>query len=283
MDSNVYVALDIGGTKLMAAAIDHNRTIIARERADTPRNLNDGLECLKKLARSVSKDTTIVAIGASAGGPLDHVTGVVSSLHFPEWRGVPLKQIMEDEFKCPFSVDVDTNAAALAEYTFTDQRAERLLYLTLSTGMGGGFIVNGEIYRGAKGGHPEVGHQAIPYQLPVAGPISCLCGGSDCLEAIICGSAIRKIYGKPAEELTAAEWEQVGFNLGQGLRNLTVIYAPDLIVLGGGMALGGGERLLAAARAVVEENVKIVGVPRIELSNLGYDTALWGALALAMW
>jgi predicted NBD/HSP70 family sugar kinase len=266
----------------MAAAIDQNREIVARERADTPKNLNDGLACLKELAKSVSKGTSIVAIGASAGGPLDYLTGVVSSLHFPEWHGVPLKQIMEDEFKCPFSVDVDTNAAALAEYTFTDHRAERLLYLTLSTGMGGGFIVNGEIYRGANGSHPEVGHQAIPYQLPVPGPIPCLCGGSDCLEAIICGSAIRKIYGKPAENLSVSEWAQVGFNLGQGLRNLTVIYAPDLIVLGGSMALGGGERLLAAARSVVQENVKIVPVPRIELSSLGYDTALWGALALAM-
>ena len=188
---------------------------------------------------------------------------------------------MEDEFKAPFAVDVDTNAAALAEYSFGGYKCDRLLYITLSTGMGGGFIVDGQIYRGGNGSHPEVGHQAIPYRLPIDGPIECLCGGTDCLEAIVCGTAIRKIYGKRAEELLPSEWDQVAYNLGQGIRNMAALYAPSVIVLGGGMALGGGERLLSGVRAVLERNLKIVPVPHITLSDLGYDTSLWGAFALA--
>ena len=188
---------------------------------------------------------------------------------------------MESEFSCPFSVDVDTNAGALAEYEFGGNKSDRLLYITLSTGMGGGFIVDGEIYRGHNGSHPEVGHQTIPAKLPIEGPITCLCGAENCLEAIVCGSAIRKIYGKLAEQLSAEQWDEVALNLGQGLRNLAVIYAPGVIVLGGGMALGGGSRLLQGATKVVKQGLKIVSMPDIRVSDLGYDTALWGAFVLA--
>jgi predicted NBD/HSP70 family sugar kinase len=92
MNTNVLVALDLGGTKLMAAAITPDRTVVARERADTPRPFSEGLDLLKKMTRSVSSGASIVAIGASAGGPLDHVTGIISPLHYPEWRDVPLKE-----------------------------------------------------------------------------------------------------------------------------------------------------------------------------------------------
>jgi predicted NBD/HSP70 family sugar kinase len=199
----------------------------------------------------------------------------------PEWRNIPLKKIFEDEFHAPFAVDVDTNAAALAEYNFGGHNSERLFYITISTGVGGGFIVNGEIYRGANDIHPEAGHQSIPYRLPTAGPIPCTCGATDCLEAIISGTAIRKHYQKPAEQLTPSEWDQVAYNLGQGLRNLSVLHAPSLIALGGGVAVGGGTRLINGARTVLESNLKLVPTPRLVLSSLGYDTALWGGLALA--
>ena len=282
MPDEVYIALDMGGTKLLAAAIDRGRNVIARERAQTPRSLQEGLSLLKQMVRTVAGGSRILAIGVSAGGPLQHETGVLSSLHFPEWHEVPFKQIMEAEFGCPLRVEVDTDAAVLAEYRFGGHSIRRLLYVTLSTGVGGGFMIDGELYRGVDGSHPEVGHHAAPYRLPVAGPISCTCGANDCLEAIISGSAVKKHYGKPAEDLLPEEWDEVAYNLGQGLRNLAAVYAPELIVLGGGMALGGGAKLLETARTVVRENLKIVPQPRIEFSTLGYDTALWGGVALAL-
>jgi predicted NBD/HSP70 family sugar kinase len=282
----MYISLDIGGTKLMVAAFSETHKLLARERADTPVAVSDGLTLLKTLTHKVASGEKIKAIGVSAGGPLNYKTGVISPLHMPKWRDVPLKDIFEDAFGAPCAVDVDTNAAALAEYTFGGHQSDRLFYLTLSTGVGGGFIVDGSIYRGANDSHPEAGHQSISHRLLASGSmaksIPCACGATDCLEAIVSGTAIRKHYQKPAEQLTPSEWDEVAYNLGQGLRNLSALYAPSIIALGGGVAVGGGTRLIDGARAVLERNLKIVPVPEITISSLGYDTALWGGLAMAV-
>ncbi len=278
---NIFIGLDIGGTKLMAAAATEDGTLRRRVRAETPAALGEGLELLKRLTADLTGEDTLLAVGAAAGGPLDYRTGVVSPLHQPAWREVPLQAIFEAQFGCPFFVDVDTNAGALAEWAFGGERASRLLYLTLSTGMGGGFLVDGQIYRGGEGRHPEAAHQGVAFRCAHPERVRCDCGAPDCLEALVSGSGIRRVYGHFAEKLSAEEWAEVGFNLGLGLRNLAVILAPDVIVLGGGVAVGGGETLLAAARVVMEERLRLVAPPRLSLSRLGYDTALLGAVALA--
>lgn len=197
--------------------------------------------------------------------------------------GVPLKKIMENAFNCLFYVDVDTNVAAFGEYHLGDCASSRLLYLTISTGMGGGLLIDGRIYRGMNDAHPEVGHQAISFRCAHPERVRCECGAPDCLEGLISGNAIRRIYRKPAEQLSTAEWEEVGSNLGQGLRNLAALYAPEVILLGGGVAIGAGEKLLAPARKVLREHLRLVPVPQIRLSSLGYDAPLIGALALAIY
>jgi glucokinase len=278
---DAYIGLDIGGTKIMVAAADAAGKITRRVREPTPPGLAAGLALLHRMIGDVAGGATVAGIGAAIGGPLDARAGVVSPLHQPEWRDVPLKTIMEGRWGCPFWVDVDTNVAAVGEYVVGGATAPRFLYLTLSTGMGGGFLVDGAIYRGLGGAHPEVAHQAIAYRCMHPERIACECGAPDCLEALISGNGIRRIYGKPAERLDNAEWTEVAFNLGQGLRNLAAIYAPDLIALGGGVAVGGGERLLGAARQVMAERLRLVPLPEVCLSRLGYDTALQGALAIA--
>jgi len=230
----------------------------------------------------VAGNEAILGMGAAVGGPLDWEQGIVSPLHQPAWRDVPLKAIMETRWRCPFRVDVDTNVAAVGEYRWGGISAARFLYLTLSTGMGGGFLVDGQIYRGGGGAHPEVGHQSIHFRCSNPAAVQCECGVSDCLEALISGNGIRRIYGKPAEALNAPEWEEVAYNLGQGLRNLTALYAPDVIRIGGGVAVGGGETFIHAAREVMEQHLQLVPAPRVELSRLGYDTALRGAIAMAL-
>jgi len=142
-------------------------------------------------------------------------------------------------------------------------------------------MTGGQIYRGANGVHPEVAHQSIPYRCANPAGLVCECGVPDCLEALVSGNGIRRIYGRPAEELDAAQWDEVAYNLGQGLRNLAVILAPAVIVLGGGVAVGGGERLAAAAEKVMRANLRLVPAPKVKLSSLGYDTALVGALVVA--
>ena len=278
----VLVGLDIGGTKFMAAAADPaNLTVLATVKEPTPEGLDEGLGLLHAMIGRVAGGAAIASMGAAVGGPLDWQTGVVSPLHQPAWRNVPLAKIMRDRWQAPFRCDVDANVAALGEYHLGGYTESRLLYLTLSTGLGGGLLVDGQIYRGGMGGaHPEAGHQAIPFRCRHPARVQCECGAPDCLEALVSGNGIRRIYGKPAEQLDAGEWAEVAWNLGQGLRNLAVLCAPDVIVIGGGMARQ-GERLLGPARQVMTDRLKLVPPPRVQVSKLGYDTALKGALVLA--
>jgi glucokinase len=277
----IYVGLDIGGTKLMVAAADCDGQLLESTRASTPFDLEEGLAALDTMIERVASGRKIFAIGAAAGGPLDWQTGVVSPLHNPNWRNVPLKERMEARWGCPFYVDVDTNVAAIAEYLASDPPADPLLYITVSTGMGGGLIVGGQLYRGAGGAHPEVAHQSIHFQCAHPERIVCACGAPDCLEALVSGNAIRRVYGKPAEQLTPAEWHEVACNLGQGLRNAAALYCPSEIVLGGGIAVGGGQSFLQRATEVMRKGLRIVPSPTLRLSRHGYETALRGALALA--
>jgi predicted NBD/HSP70 family sugar kinase len=275
MSMDVVVALDIGGTKVLAAAAGREGAPLRTLRRPTPASLEEGLQLLASMARECAAGARIRAVGASIGGPLDWKEGVVSPLHQPSWRAVPLKALLEKEFGCPFGVDVDTNVAALGEWEARGRLPRRLLYLTISTGMGGGFVVDGHLYRGANGEHPEVAHQWI------GSDARCECGAVGCLEERVSGNGIRRRFGKPAEQLADAEWSEVGLDLGRGLRTMTTLLAPDLIAIGGGVAIGAGERLLGPAREVAAASLKLLALPPVELSALGYDTALQGALALA--
>jgi predicted NBD/HSP70 family sugar kinase len=279
---SLFIGLDIGGTKFMVASADQNGNIIERTRADNTNHLETDLALLNQMITDVSHGEEILGIGAAIGGPLEWEHGIVSPLHQPAWNNIPLKQIMEDRWKCPFYVDVDTNVAVLGEYYCSNITASKLLYITLSTGMGGGFLIDGKVYRGLNGTHPEIGHQSIQYHCINPDAIQCECGAKDCLEALISGNGIRRIYGKPAEELSQAEWEEVAYNLGQGLRNLAAILTPDIIRIGGGIAIGGGETFIQNAAKVMRENLKIVPPPEVSLSHLGYDTALYGAISIAI-
>lgn len=277
----ITIGLDIGGTKIMAAAANSDGQILRRVRADTPPGLDEGLALLQRLTLELQGADMITAIGAAVGGPLDWQTGVVSPLHQPEWRDVPLKAIFESKFGCPFFVDVDTNAAVMAEWRERNEETGSLLYLTLSTGMGGGFIREGALYRGKNKAHPEAAHQSVPMRVAHPERVECECGAPDCLEALVSGNGIQRVYGKRAEELTASEWNEVAYHLGLGLRNLATILAPDVIVLGGGVSVGGGDAFVAEARRVMESRLRLVPAPEVRLSRLGYDTALRGAIALA--
>jgi glucokinase len=278
----VVIGLDIGGTKIMVAAANREGNILRRTRMGTSISLEEDLKNINTMIAEVTGADRITGMGAAIGGPLDWERGIVSPLHQPAWRDIPLKAIMEAKWGCPFRVDVDTNVAAIGEYRWGGVSGSRFLYLTLSTGMGGGFLVDGQIYRGLNGAHPEVGHQSIHFRSSKPDAVQCECGAPDCLEALVSGNGIRRIYGRPAEALSLEEWEEVAYNLGQGLRNMAAFYAPDVIRVGGGVAVGGGESFITAARKVMQEHLKLVPAPQVDLSQLGYDTALRGAVAMAL-
>ena len=277
----LFIGLDIGGTKFTVASGDSQGGLIKKITEATPPGLDEGLELLHVMIYKLKMNNKILRMAAATGGPLDWQKGIVSPLHQPAWREVPLKAMMEKRYGCPFYVDVDTNVAAQGEYMHLKQKPVKLLYITLSTGMGGGLMINGEIFRGINGAHPEIGHQSINFKCEYPERISCECGANDCLEGLVSGNAIRRIYQKPAEDLTDAEWREVAYNFGQGLRNLAAIYSPDLIILGGSVALGGGEPFISQAKAVMQRLLKIVPAPKVRLSRLGTDSPLIGALCLA--
>ncbi|MBI2543322.1 MAG: ROK family protein [Candidatus Aenigmarchaeota archaeon] len=282
MKSNrVYIGLDFGATKTIAASADENGNIIEKIRENTPQKLDEGMELFKRMIREVSGGEKITAIGCATGGPLDWKTGIINFLHMPEWRDVPLKDIMEKEFDCPFYVDNDCNVAALGEIEFGEGlNYNDFIYITISTGFGAGIIKDQKIFRSSSGEHPELGHQTV--HTKKLSDVICRCGATNCLESLISGYAIERHYGKHAEQLTDGEWNEIGTLLGEGLRNIIVMHTPEVIFLGGGVALGGGEKLLRTVTEVIKKQVKIVKLPEVKLTPLGYEAPLKGAVALAM-
>ncbi|WP_192577539.1 ROK family protein [Francisella sp. LA112445] len=275
----IYIGLDIGGTKTLVHSVNKNGEELKRTRRDTPYKLADGLEMLFEMIDEVSQGSQILGIGAAIGGPLDVSKGTVSPLHQPTWRDVPLKKIIEDKYNCPFYFDIDTNVAALSEYHLKGYNQKTFLYITLSTGMGGGFLINGLVYRGLS--HPEIAHQSIEYKCSHPERIKCACGARNCLSAIVSGTGISKIYDKPAAELSIDEWKEVGYNLGQGLRNIACILSPEIIVFGGGVITKQKDVLLTEAEKVMNDDLRIVSPPKLKISDFDYDTALYGASLIA--
>src|SRR5262249_316292 len=150
--------------------------ILRRAREATSTSLAADIANINNMIAEVAVEEEILGMGAAIGGPLGWEKGIVSPLHQPAWRNVPLQKMMEEKWAWPFDVDVDTNVAALGEYRWGGEAAERFLYLTLSTGMDGGFLTDGHIYRGQGGAHPEVGHQAIPFRCSNRAAVQCECG-----------------------------------------------------------------------------------------------------------
>lgn len=265
----------------MAVAVDAEMQILRRCKEMTPLSLQEGLLQIDSMVATVSNGERIDGIGLAIGGPIDLSAGTVSPLNQPEWRDVPLKRRMEDRYGCPFHFGVDTDVAAVAEYHLAGLNLERFLYVTISTGVGGGFLLNGKVYRGKDGIHPEVGHQAVAARVKYPERVLCGCGNTDCLEALVSGSGIERIYGKPPQALDADEWDEVAFNLSQGLRNMIMLLGPDLIVLGGGVTTGSGDAFLDRTLAYLRKNLILALLPEIRVSELGYDTALMGAASIA--
>jgi len=246
-----------------------------RSRFPTPQELGEGLRQLFAAIEAVAAGARIAAIGVSIGGPIDRVAGTVSPLHQPQWRQLPLRALLEERFGCPCAIEVDTDAAALGEWYFGQQRRSPLLYVTLSTGVGAGTVIEGELYRGVAGAHPELGHQVVPNEFGDTEPVRCACGAENCLEALISGRALERRFGCSPALLPQGVWRRVGRILAHGLRNAAAL-------LGGGIAVHAGQYFLLVVRQVLEEQLRLVPVPEVRLSALGYETALWGAFAIAL-
>jgi glucokinase len=309
-DGSPVLALDIGGTKLAAGVVDRAGVVHSFHTVptDAQRGPADGLERLFELGRRAVADAglSIAAVGIGCGGPLDSERGVLlAPLHLPGWRDVPVVDLAQKEFGRPGALENDATAGAAGEHAFGAGGGTRhMVYLTLSTGVGGGVIVDGRLYRGAMGNGGELGHVTVDWTgRPGRG-----CGRNGCLEAYASGTSIGEravealaLSAEPSmlaalERPTAADvaaaardgdalavrlWDETVTALACGLTSIVNLFEPELVVLGGGVTRV-GEQLLGPVRAEVEARaVRPAGSPlAIVQSALGDQVGIVGAAAI---
>ncbi len=312
------VGIDIGGTKLATVVADENANILYKTRKPTlaEKGPDYAIQLLfdmvdETVAAAGLKQEAISAIGVSCGGPLDTKTGVVySPPNLPGWDALPLKARLEAEFQIPTTIENDANASALAEWRFGGGRGyDIVLYMTMSTGIGGGLVVNGQIYHGANDSAGEVGHQIL---LP-DGP-RCGCGKRGCLEALCAGPAIARraqeaVQKSPktallkltdgdaraikSEHVLAAARdgdalalqliEETAYYMGWGIANLLNILNPDIVLIGT-IAMAAGDLLLQPIRETVAKMAmaRPVDAAQIMPAQLGENLGDMAALALVV-
>jgi glucokinase len=288
MQEPLILGVDIGGTKSAVVLARTDGEILQRLSEPTRPDLRgpqEVLEHLAALAREVmaagnAMASDIRGLGVSCGGPLDSKTGVVHAPpNLPNWEHVPVKTFFEDALGLPVRVENDANATALAEWRFgAGQGAQNVIFLTMGTGIGGGLILDGRLYRGANDLAGEIGHQTILLNGPLCG-----CGKHGCLEALASGPAIARLaresmrYGRHKRvlalaggrpgDITAAHvveaakegdvfaqqiLDEAGTYMGVGIANLIQILNPERIIIGT-IAVHAGDLILAPIRAAVEE------------------------------
>jgi glucokinase len=292
-------AIDIGGTKIAVGIVDEHGHLLFQ--VETPskaaKNYSDGLRLITDMLREATRTTglAIEGIGIGATGPVDPFTGRFGDLDFlPQWSGESLVDDLERDFRVPVALENDADAAALAEAGWGAGRTKsRSIYVTVGTGIGGGIILDGQLYRGVDGAHPEIGHQVID----TAGP-PCSCGLNGCWESLAAGPAmVRWMESQPERSdhgaLTAkriCELAYAGdklalraiaretFYLGIGLANLVNLFTPDAVILSGSV-MKSASLFLDGIRKVMRQGCRFVPLEKAEvkLASLGEDANLIGA------
>ena len=310
------LAIDIGGTNIRTAIVSDKYQIITKKECLTladegPQSVIERmLSAVDHLLGNVSL-SQLHSISIAAAGAINVEEGVVTlSPNLPGWHDVPLRDIVAKKYGINTFLINDANAAALGEHRFGAGRGiNNLIYLTVSTGIGGGIIIDNRLYSGECGGAGEIGHMTID----VNGP-RCSCGNIGCLEGLASGTAMAKdarrrindgessslteMVGSRIENITAKEVEmaarngdslalevisQAGTYLGVGLVNLVNIFNPAMIIIGGGMAKM-RDLLLNPARQVVRERAFPLAAQAVRIvpAQLGDDAGVLGAAIYAL-
>ena len=273
-------ALDVGGTKFTLAAFVDDK-IILRESRSTDRA--GGPEALFAEVQRIFNGWGFKPdfCGVGFGGPVDFPTQTVTlSTHVEGWMQYPLVPNLRRLTGAPVVMDNDANVGALGEARFGAGRgADPLFYMTLSTGIGGGIVINGQIQRGADSYAGEIGHLNV---LPDGPP--CLCGSNGCLERMCCGLWLERDYQKPAHELLQNEQfvRLYVVHLARGLKAALMLLNPARIVIGGGMSKA-GDHLFVPLREELNRQMTAWSKARRDVvpAQLQDDSVLYGCLALA--
>ncbi|NLZ54617.1 MAG: ROK family protein [Thermoanaerobacteraceae bacterium] len=309
------IGLDLGGTKIATCLMDKSGSIVKKVTVPTlaiegpdaviSRMKSSVYEVMKQ-ANVKKKD--IVAMGVGSPGPLDAKNGVIKNPpNLPGWVEVPLRDELYNEFKLPIIIENDANAAALGENLYGSGKGmKNFMYITISTGIGGGVVADGKLFKGANGNAVEIGHTTINFQGPLCG-----CGNKGCWEAYASGTALARFMRegiesgkttiiKDIEDVKNIKAEHVfaaakqgdkfarelvdmeGYYLGVGLANMANSFNPDCIAMGGGITHEWDlfyDRMIEVMREkALKANVENLKVVK---ATLGSDVGVVGAAAVA--
>lgn len=310
MEHDFVLALDIGGTKVAAGVVgpdgETRSFVVAPSR--TERGPEAVLDDLFQLGRaSVDESgvpwTEITAVGIGCGGPLDAAEGILlAPPHLPGFRDVPVAALAEQAFERPALLENDGTAAAAAEHRFGAGAGVRnMVYLTISTGVGGGAVIDGRLYRGAAGNGGEFGHVTVDWR----GRVCRGCGRRGCLEAYVSGTSIseRALEGMDVSSSLAAlgsptaadvvsgalagdayarsVWGETIEALACGLTSIVNLFEPELVVLGGGVTRA-GELLIEPVRETVRAQAMAPAGRTVDIvpAALGDRVGVVGAAAI---
>ena len=313
----LVLGIDLGGTKILTSVIDAAGKMLSRDHSVTPAAKGQEavieaiMESTKRSlseARMTSADLTAVGIGAP--GLSNPETGILyTSPNLPGWHDVPLRDIISKEFGKTTYLINDGSAAAVGELYFGAARGARnFIYITVSTGIGGGIVINGDIYAGSTGTAGELGHMVIEDNGPL-----CNCGNTGCWEMLASGTALaaeaRRVLernsdttilkyagtidkvnaeaiheaAKAGDELAKRLIARNAYYLGVGLSNLINIFNPEVIVIGGGLSNIGDMLLLPAYEEAGRRAFKhSYQATRFTLADLGRNSGVIGAAAYAL-
>lgn len=315
MPDSFVIGVDLGGTKIYTALANDRGEILAEIKI--PTEAGGGVEhVIRRIMRTVEQvekqsgvNMRPVCLGIGAPGPADSEKGVVLQAPNLGWRDVPLQQILEKNLQMPVAVGNDANLAALGEHVFGAGKGYAdLVYVTVSTGIGGGLLLGGKLYSGITFSAGEFGHMTVDPEGPV-----CNCGNRGCLEALASGTAMARLAGELVEKgrgrgilqvaggkdqitarsvsLAAREGDGdalailavAGRWLGIGLANIINLLNPPLVLLGGG-AMQAGKPLWEAMEKEIEKRALRAARRGVQIipAGLGQRSALMGAVALAI-
>jgi glucokinase len=294
------LGLDIGGTKIAAGVVSPEGAVRGFVSAPTEaaRGPEDGIARLFDLGRRAVDAAGIAwdaveAVGIGCGGPLDSKNGIlIAPLHLTGWTDIPLAQLAADALGRPAVLDNDAVAACAGEHRYGAGRGTRdMVYLTISTGVGGGVVIDGQLHRARSGNGGELGHVTVDWH----GRHCRGCGRRGCLEAYCSGTSIADraheagMHGASAADVAQAAragnavaakiWDETCEALACGIVSIANLFEPEVVVLGGGV-MRTGEQLLGPVRELVAEQV--IGEPvRVVAAENGDAVGVVGAAAVA--
>ena len=311
---SLTIGIDVGGTKVLGGVVDESGKVLTTARKDTPRQGGSALtQTIADVAKELLQQHSVTSVGVSAAGFVssDRKT-MLATPNIADWNGVDLDQQLTQLIGLPVVIENDANAAAWGEAKFgAGKNQDHMMMLTVGTGIGGGIVVNGALYRGAYGIAAEFGHMRV-----VPDGHICGCGARGCFEQYASGNALLRhareainaspevarnllsrgdgtVAGLTGQAITEAArdgdpvaltaFNTTGQWLGGGIASLAVLLDPACVVIGGGV-IDAGEILLKPTRESLERNMPFAGkhpYPQIIAAQLGNEAGLVGVADLA--